>query len=516
MVTAEAAAAEISTATQPAPSLKKILSYGLWGVAGVHLLLLLALRQPVAVSRYSTAAVAMLATACVYWRALQVPRRERSTLRWAGAGMFLWGLAHLVETVLGPTMAASNLSVDASDFIYLVAAFPLLLALSTTRETASIRTVFFLNIAQIGLALVLTYFLLYRMHLQPAEAATGMGKIYGATCVLLVILTGLRLFTWETAEERRSVGLVLAFFCVYMPIELGMDYATAHWGLQAGNLFDMLWSAPFLVAGGLALYLPVRREVETAERKAKGSRLLVETLCPLLIATGVFALAASIASQHAVLALTAIFLLMIIQGLHAGVLQLNYVTGRMLLLERERELRNANATLQQLSLLDPLTRVANRRRFDAALDGAWRRAIRKSQMIALLIIDLDYFKGINDKHGHTYGDECLVTVARLVQKQAGRPDDLLARYGGDEFFLLLPDTDAQGATVVAERIHAAIAAQTLENRASPIATQLTLSIGAAVIDGKSGKEPSSLVATADKALYEAKRLGRNCTHFATV
>lgn len=513
---ADVAAAEVSTATQAPLSLKKILSYGIWGIAGVHLLLLLTLRQPVASSRLLTAAMAMLATACAYWRALQIPRRERSTLRWAGAGMFLWGLAHLVETVLGPTMAASNLAVDASDFIYLAAAFPLLLALSTTRETASIRTVFFLNIAQIGLALVLTFFLLYRMHLPPAEAATVMGKIYGATCVLLVILTALRLSTWETGEERRSVGLVLAFLCTYLPIELGMDYGTAHWDLHAGNLYDMLWSAPFLVAGGLALYRPVKRETETVETKSKGNRLLVETLCPLLIAIGVFALAASIASQHAVLALTAIFLLMLIQALHAGVLQLNYVTGRMQLLEREKELRNANATLQQLSLLDPLTRVANRRRFDAALDGAWRRAIRKRQLVALLIIDLDYFKGINDKHGHSYGDECLVTVARLVSKQAGRPDDLLARYGGDEFFLLLPDTDTEGATVVAERIHAAIAAQALENRASPIATRLTLSIGAAVIDGKSGTEPTALVATADKALYEAKRLGRNRTHFAKV
>ena len=236
-----------------------------------------------------------------------------------------------------------------------------------------------------------------------------------------MILTGLRLFTWETAEERRSVGLVLAFFCVYMPIELGMDTRRRIGVCRRGTCLTCYGARRFWWPGDWHSYLPVRREVETAERKARGSRLLVETLCPLLIATGVFALAASIASQHAVLALTAIFLLMIIQGLHAGVLQLNYVTGGCCCWRESGELRNANATLQQLSLLDPLTRVANRRRFDAALDGAWRRAIRKSQMIALLIIDLDYFKGINDKHGHTYGDECLVTVARLVQKQRAGP-----------------------------------------------------------------------------------------------
>jgi diguanylate cyclase (GGDEF)-like protein len=511
------AATELSSPARPPFSLKKTLAGALWGVVGIHLALLIAIHnQPVAASRTLTASIAILATACIYWRALAVPSRERSTLRWAGAGMFLWGIAHLVETLLGPTAAASNLAVDASDFIYLVAAFPLLLALSTTRETASIRSVFLLNIAQIGLALILVYVRLYRMDLPAAAAATVMGKIYGVACVLLVLLSALRLLTWETAEERRSIGLVFVFFCAYMPVELGMDFATARWNLHAGTLFDLCWSVPFLLTGLEALYLPVDADRQSAHHRPKRSRLLVETLCPMLITTGVFALAASVTSQHVLLALASIFLLLLIQGLHAGVLQLNYVTGRMLLLEREQELRSANETLQQLSLLDPLTRVANRRRFDAALDGAWRRAVRRRQLIALLLIDVDYFKGINDKHGHAYGDECLVAVSRVAAKQAGRPDDLLARYGGDEFFLLLPDTDNQGAMVVADRIHAAIAEQAAVNQTSPLGGRLTVSIGAAVIDARSGKEPSALVETADKALYEAKRKGRNRTHLEAV
>jgi diguanylate cyclase (GGDEF)-like protein len=512
------AAAEMSSATPPSVSFEKSLGYALWALVGIHCILLLFWKsQPVAASRYCTAAVVFVAALCVYWRAQRLAAGEKSTLRWAGAGIILWGVAHTVETVLGPSLEASNLAVDPSDFIYLAATFPLLLSLSTTRETASMRTVSLLNWAQIALAVVLTYFRLYRMELPPAAAALVMGKIYGVTCVLLAVMAALRLLTWDTVEERRSIGLIFAFLCLYLPVELGMDFATAHWKLQAGHLFDLLWSVPFLVVGWQSLRLPMERAQAEPAQNPRRFRLLVGTLCPMLIATGVFALAASIASQHATLALTAIFLLLVIQGLHAGLLQLNYLTGRLLLLEREQELREANATLQQLSLLDPLTKVANRRRFDAALDRAWRRALRKKHRIALLIIDVDFFKSINDRHGHAYGDECLVTVARLVEQQAGRPDDLLARYGGDEFFLLLPDTDTEGAAVVAKRIHTTIKARAQASLASPFEGRLTVSIGAAVIDATASQnDPAVLVAAADKALYEAKRLGRNQTHLQVV
>jgi len=512
------AAAEMSSAMPPSLSLQKTLAYTLWALAGIHFLQLLLWRtQPVAASRYCTAALVFVAAICVYWRAQRLAAGEQSILRWAGGGIILWGAAHTLETVLGRSLEASNLAVDPSDFIYIAATFPLLLALSTTRETASMRTVALLNWAQVGIALVLTYFRLYRMDLPPASATLVMGKIYGVACVLLAVMAALRLFTWDTVEERRSIGLIFTFLCLYVPVELGMDFATAHWKLRGGHFFDLLWSVPFLVVGWQSLRLPIEGAQTEPGQNPRRFRLLVGTLCPMLIATGVFALAASITSQHATLALAAIFLLLVIQGLHAGLLQLNYLTGRLLLLEREQELREANATLQQLSLLDPLTKVANRRRFDAALDRAWRRALRKKHRIALLIIDVDFFKSINDRHGHGYGDECLVTVARLVEQQAGRPDDLLARYGGDEFFLLLPDTDKDGATVVAKRIHETIKARAQASLASPFEGRMTVSIGAAVIDATvNPRDPVVLVAAADKALYEAKRLGRNQTYLQVV
>ena len=234
----------------------------------------------------------------------------------------------------------------------------------------------------------------------------------------------------------------------------------------------------------------------------------------MLITAGVFALAASITPQHPLLGLSAIFVLLGIQGTQAAVVQMNYLAGRNLLLDRERELSAANAALRQMSLEDPLTHIANRRRFEAALESCWRRGVRKRQPVALLMIDVDFFKGVNDMHGHSYGDECLVALARMLNQHARRPDDIVARLGGEEFVLLLPDTDSSGAEAVAERLQEAIRSLGVKNEASPFDKSLTISIGiGAVSRPQSGVDPTVLVDCADQALYDAKHQGRNrnCT-----
>lgn len=492
------------------PVFKTILSCAVSAVVALHFVLLaLTHTQVIGASRLCTAAVAALAALAAWWRGQHVASAERFAWRWLGAAVLLWGVAHAVEIFVGSSTAASNLTVDPSDFIYVTAAFPLLLALATTRESASVRMVFLLNTAQIALALLLTYFRLYRMTLTPHAAATVMGKIYGVDCLLLLILASLRYFTQATREEGRTIGMIVAFLMAYAPIELSMDYGSARWNLHEGTMLDLAWSIPFMISAGLSLWLPIDRVQEMTQGSRRKGRLLAETLCPTLISIGVFALAASVASEHLLLALGSILLLLVMQGVQAGLLQVSYLNGQQKLMESERDLRSANAALEQLSLLDPLTCVANRRRLDAALDEAWRRAMRKAQPVSLLIIDLDFFKSINDRHGHGYGDECLVTIAREIERHAGRPDDLLARYGGDEFFLLLPGSDAKGAVSVAEHIQAAVRRLALTNHASPLGEKVTLSIGVGMVRPTPGNLPVSLVEVADTALYEAKRQGRN-------
>jgi diguanylate cyclase (GGDEF)-like protein len=504
--------AAIGTRRTASQSIQAILAYSLFAMLALHAVLLLLFRaNPIPASRFATAAAPLLTALCALWRAQNVPLRERLPWRLLSASMLLWVIGQAVEALIGQSASALNFTPDAADFFNLTAAFPMLLMLSNTRRTESIRSVFYLESVQAVLAAMLTYVLLYRTSLTGRTAAMAMMNIYLAECALLAVSVVIRLATWSTLEERRRIHLLCKGVWMFLPIYLLMNYASIRWDLHAGTIFDLLWSIPFVYGGWRALYLPMT-EIPLEPAKEPGRlRLLIESLCPLLIMAAIFALAASITIQHPVLGLSAVFVLLLTQSLHAGVVQLNYVAIQGLLLKRERELQKANIDLEQLSMLDPLTGAPNRRRFDAAFDEAWRRARRRKTPLALLIIDLDFFKGINDIHGHNYGDECLVSVARVLAQQACRTDDLLARFGGDEFILLLPDTDDDGAMKVAQRMHNAVHLLDAENKASPLGGRLTVTIGIGVGEAALGSDPLALFNVADQALYRAKEMGRNTT-----
>ncbi len=178
----------------------------------------------------------------------------------------------------------------------------------------------------------------------------------------------------------------------------------------------------------------------------------------------------------------------------------------------EAQVDALNRELAQQANTDGLTGLANRRRFDEALDQEWRRAVRDETPLSLLMIDVDRFKLYNDRHGHQRGDECLRAVAAAMAQVARRPADLTARYGGEEFVVLLPGVDAAGAAALADRVLAAVRAKRIEHEANAPAGVVTVSIGAAAVMPWTDVEAcgmAALVAGADAALYEAKRSGRN-------
>jgi diguanylate cyclase (GGDEF)-like protein len=172
-------------------------------------------------------------------------------------------------------------------------------------------------------------------------------------------------------------------------------------------------------------------------------------------------------------------------------------------------LRRANRRLSRLSARDGLTGVANRRRLDRALVMEWRRAGRTETPLSLLMADIDFFKDYNDLHGHQGGDEVLRRVAEALAGCLHRAGDLVARYGGEEFAVLLPATDAEHALLMGEKLRRAVESLRIPHGGSPVGPWVTLSLGAAAARPRAGLRPRTLLEHADRALYQAKREGRN-------
>lgn len=201
------------------------------------------------------------------------------------------------------------------------------------------------------------------------------------------------------------------------------------------------------------------------------------------------------------------------QAIRIGAIMLGligFVGGVSLFLAREISRRaRAEDRLEELATTDSLTGLRNRRKFDSEIETEWRRAIRQSGTLALLLIDADHFKQFNDTFGHQAGDHALRAIADCIQQSATRAGDCAARYGGEEFAVLLPGISASEALVVAERIRLRVFALPAELDA------LTVSIGVASMTPIVTMNHSDLVEAADKALYAAKDAGRNQSEIAT-
>lgn len=176
--------------------------------------------------------------------------------------------------------------------------------------------------------------------------------------------------------------------------------------------------------------------------------------------------------------------------------------------ESQQNLAHANIELQKLAALDSLTGIANRRRFDDALSVEYARGQREKKPLSLVMCDIDQFKVYNDNFGHLAGDLCLKKVAAVLTEHLKRPADLAVRYGGEEFAILLPETDLAGALVVAHACRAHLERLALDNPGAAQAI-VTLSLGVASVVPSPDSKSEQLVARADKALYAAKSGGRN-------
>ena len=163
--------------------------------------------------------------------------------------------------------------------------------------------------------------------------------------------------------------------------------------------------------------------------------------------------------------------------------------------------------LEKLSITDPLTQLKNRMYFDDEYEKEWQRGARLKTCLSVLMIDLDFFKSLNDDYGHAFGDEVLQKVSRYLENSVLRPTDCVARYGGEEFIFLLPNTDEDGLSIVAERIVKGVSKLKFESNGDPV--KVTCSVGGATTFPHPSHDPAVLVKRADEALYRAKDNGRN-------
>lgn len=180
------------------------------------------------------------------------------------------------------------------------------------------------------------------------------------------------------------------------------------------------------------------------------------------------------------------------------------------LLEKQRKLQAMMTKAEQASLEDSLTKVANRRAFDQYFTVEWQRAMRETTPLSLMFIDIDHFKAYNDFYGHVAGDDCLKQVAQALHTTLQRPTDLLARYGGEDFVVLLPNTHGQGAMLIADRLRKAVLSLHLEHQQSLTNVVVSISLGIVTTSPMIKHHANDFIQAANQALNQSKQAGRNC------
>ncbi|KAF1687151.1 GGDEF domain-containing protein [Pseudoxanthomonas broegbernensis] len=294
-----------------------------------------------------------------------------------------------------------------------------------------------------------------------------------------------------TAEAaRRAFFRTLALFSgLYLLVAGYINHFSTDAGF--GGRVDVVIDLPFLALAVAAMRVRSRGgdPWPVSPRLAR----MVDVGGSLILPLALLIVSALIVDGHPRLAVAGFVTAMLGFGVRSILMQVG-------LLERQE-------ALDALARLDGLTGVANRRQFDQVLRSEWSRARRDGRGMALILADVDHFKGFNDRYGHQAGDRCLQEVALALAACAMRGADLVARYGGEEFAVVVPSPSREGVLEVAERMRATVERMRLPGLAPPAV--VTVSLGVGLIDAVDRSEPDALLAAADAALYDAKRQGRN-------
>lgn len=448
-----------------------------------------------------------IALAVCWWQARTYAVRTRLLWMLLCAALAIWGIGILFAAWEDLSLYLPMNGADFSDFLFFLYGMPVLLAISSPTEGQQRSAFVWLDAIQVLVTAFLIYVAIFSVipfvHRNgQALPVSRLVVTYNVEGFALAGAATLRLLAYtKDGEERRFYRALCGYLWIYAVLAALYNYITVSTDEHTG-LYDLLTVIPFLSLSIGAVYLFGERTEENAEsRQRKPLTLFIDNASPIFYTLALLVLGATLVRQHFYIGMSGIIVALAVYGVRATVLQTRYM-------QAQHELQAARDKMEAISLTDSLTGIANRRSFDRTLEVEWRRAVRRKTPLSLLMIDVDYFKNLNDRYGHPYGDDCLIQIAHALQAALPRTADLLARYGGEEFGIILSATDARGADTVASRLREFVRALHLKNE-TPIGKFVTISIGVATFEFPHEGTSAALIRAADNALYLAKHEGRD-------
>jgi diguanylate cyclase (GGDEF)-like protein len=479
----------------------------------VHAVTLVVFRAHATAATYPFLILAPLLALGVCWRQADI-MRSRARLPWVlfSAGLLLWtgGMVLSAWEELFQHIPADVAFY--SDFVYFLYGVPILLAISSPAEEQRVPLFVWLDGIQAVLTAYLTYIALFAVvpfttrTIHPISVVAEIW-VYNAENLVLAGAATLRVLAQpRDRDERRFFRILCSFLWVYGVCAAIYNYDAVM--TQGHTVTDLLVDLPFLFLA-VAMLLPVTRKEDMTLAVRRGPlAIFLGNASPIFYTLPLLALGLATVRLHFYVGMVAIVIGLVVYGIRTTALQSRY-------LQAQQALQEARDRLEEVSLTDELTKVANRRCFSQILELEWNRAMRMQQPLALLMIDVDYFKNLNDQYGHLSGDQCLAAVAAALRSILPRAGDVLARYGGEEFAVILPATNMGGAQAVADRVQEAVRALNIPNETS-LGRFTTVSVGIAVYEFPQAGSPAALIAASDRALYKAKQNGRDRIEYCPI
>jgi diguanylate cyclase (GGDEF)-like protein len=382
-----------------------------------------------------------------------------------------------------------------ASFLFALAAIPTLLAIALNfnkQESAAVR----LMDAVLCLALGYLFFVMLFSPAGVGTSAVSTHLLINFEGGFLLACSAIRFLASDGAEERRFQYVFFVCLAVSIPIVAIRNRWNAAWETD-------FWNIPLDVPPLLFALLALNPSPKWVRNLHPPEQLvhMARGGSPVFMSLAIALLAIGVSHSNFYLGSACILLGIVSYGLRNAVIH-----GK--LLETEDRLLIAQKELEIQASRDALTGIPNRRLFDETLRREWRNVVQRGGSLAVLMVDVDYFKNFNDVYGHPSGDACLIVVAKSIQEVLPRVGDFVGRFGGEEFAVLLPETPLDGALAVAERLRSCVMELAIPHAKSEH-KYVTVSIGAAVGNAASIPDPSLLIQAADEALYRAKRAGRH-------